>query len=215
MNLYNFSYGYIFLAFIALASCGTKSEYHKVVEKELATGERHDSIFLGFHFGMIDKDFFDSCTALNKERKLYQSGRGVNVSFQMELLDQPVEVDFFPNFYQGKIYEMETSYRYVNWAPWWKDLYAEKLKYRLLAIYEKTYGEGFLEIKSTDDKVAYVKVDGNRRISIYQKDDQLVRVIFTDLTKEKLAEKDKSKLANNKQKDEVKPIWFDKVIPKK
>lgn len=215
MNRYNFSYGLILLVFVALSACGGGSEYRRMVEKELATGERHDSIFLGFHLGMYDKDFFDGCTALNKERKLYQSGRGINVSFQMDLLGQPVEVDFFPNFYQGKIYEMETSYRYVNWAPWNKELHVDKLLYRLLAVYEKTYGAGFIEIKSPTDKVAYVKVDGNRRISIYPKEEQVVRIIFTDLTVEEIAEKEKAKLANNKEKDKVKPIWFDKVIPKK
>jgi len=215
MNLYKFSYTIIFLTFLGLFACGEGSQYKRVVKAELASGERHDSIFLGFHFGMANKDFFDSCTELNKQRLIYQSGRGINVSFQMDLLEEPVEVDFFPNFYEGVIYEMETAYRYVNWSPWKKDLTGDKLKYRLLAVYEKTYGEGFMEIASADGKIAYVKVDGNRRISIYQLDEQVVRIIFTNLLVEDAAEEERKKLANNKPKGETQPVWFDKVIPKK
>ncbi len=205
MTFKQFTYVLVLIGFIGIWACGTKSEYRKIVERELASGERHDNIFMGFHIGMPEKVFYDSCTALNKRRLVYQGARDVTVSFKMDILDKEVDVYFFPNFHEKKIYEMEVSYSYYGWSPWRKELSAEKLMFRLLAIYEKTYGEGFIEIKSPQDRVAYVKVDGNRRISIYEKDDQTVRVIFTDLRVEKIAEKNKPKVVANAKN---KPIWW-------
>lgn len=211
MTLKQFTYSILIMAFLGIWACGPKSEYHRIVEKELASGERNDSIFMGFHIGMPEKTFYDSCTALNKRRLVYQGSRNVSVNFKMDILDKPVDVHFFPNFHDKKIYEMEVTYNYFGWSPWRKELGSEKLMYRLLAIYEKTYGEGFLEIKSPDDRVAYVKVDGNRRISIYAKDDQLVRVIFTDLPIEKVVDKNNPKIAANAENT---PIWWDKMTKK-
>lgn len=209
MTLKQFNYIFIIAAFLGMWACQNKSEYHKLVDKELATGERHDSIFMGFHLGMPEKIFYDSCTALNKRRLVYQGSKDVTVNFKMDILGKEVDVHFFPNFHEHKIYEMEVSYNYYGWSPFHKEMNSEKLLYRLLAIYEKTYGGGFLEIKSSQDRVAYVKVDGNRRISIYVKDDQTVRVIFTDLLLEDIAEKNNPKMATNAKNM---PVWWkDKV----
>lgn len=193
-------------ALIGLAACGNKHEYHKIVEKELAKGERYDSVFLGFYLGMPKKDFYDKCWNLNKQGLMRQGAENTSVNFQMDMLGKKTSVDFYPTFYQDKAYEMVVMYQHPAWAPWNKDLWAEPLLYRVLAIYEKTYGEGFIEIKHSKLGTAHVKVDGNRRISIYKKDDQRVRAVFTDLLVEKEAEKNVPKVA---EKVANKPLWFE------
>jgi hypothetical protein len=54
---------------IGLASCGSSDirEYEKLVDKELASNKRYDSIFLGIYLGMTNKDFYQHCWDLNKQ----------------------------------------------------------------------------------------------------------------------------------------------------
>jgi hypothetical protein len=56
----------------------------------------------------------------------------------------------------------------------------------LVKWYEKTYGKGFIEVRHPLHGTAFVKVDGNRRISIFKESDLYVWAVFTDL----LAKKD-------------------------
>lgn len=191
---------------IGLGACGNSHEYHKIVEKELATGVRYDSVFLGFYLGMPKKDFYDRCWKLNKQGLMRQGAENMSVSFEMDIVGNKSTIDFYPTFHKDIAYEMVVMYRHNAWAPWNKDLWAEPLMYRILAIYEKTYGEGFIEIKHSKLGSAFVKVDGNRRISIYQKDDQRVRAVFTDLLVEEEAEKNIPKVA---EKVANQPLWFE------
>jgi hypothetical protein len=209
MNLYKFSYLFTLLLFLGFLACDSGSNYRQLVKEELASGERHDSIFLGFYLGMPNKDFFDRCWNLNKEGLVRQGNQNTTVNFQMDILGEKTDVDFYPDFYQDKIYQMKVTYKYWGWSPWLKHLNSEALMYRLLAIYEKSFGGEFMEIKSPDNRIAFVKVDGNRRISIYQKDEHKVRVIFTDLILEKMVKKNKPQLATNKE--EQVPVWWDKL----
>jgi len=54
-------------------------------------------------------------------------------------------------------------------------------------LYKKWYSDGnpFLLIKDEKKGTIYVKVDGNRRITIGKYDDMMVKVDYTDLLVEK------------------------------
>ena len=60
------------------------------------------------------------------------------------------------------------------------------LKNEVLRLYKKWYGENnFVELKDSIRGSIYVKVDGNRRITIGRYDDIHIKVDYTDLLIEK------------------------------
>ena len=174
----------LFLGLIAITlSCQKKSEYHKLVEKELASGLRHDSLFFGIYLGMSSRDFYAHCWKLNKQGLIRQGAGNTSVYHQIKDFDYPAGMDFYPTFYEGKIVEMPLIFAYDGWAPWNKHLHAKHLKVEVLALMKKWYGPDFIEVKKPGPfgGNAFVKVDGNRRISIYEMDDSRVMVNFVDL----------------------------------
>lgn len=146
-----------------------------------------DSLFLGMYLGMDKKDFFDHCTALNKQKIIVQGGGGTtNVEYRMkEEFDSEVVMRFFPTFVDEKIFEMPVIYSYDAWAPWNKQFWSEVLLEEITELYKTWYGTDFQLIKHPVQGKVYVKIDGKRRINIFIKDEQFVQVVFTDLKVEK------------------------------
>ena len=167
-------------------SCQPKSEYHQLIEQELASGERHDSLFLGIYLGMSSKAFFDHCWQLNKQNILDQGG-GVSVRYELkDELKAPATANFYPTFYQDTIREMPITFVYDAWAPWNEEFSADSLQLDVVKLMEKWHGGGFIEIKHPTGGVAHVKVDGNRRITVFKVPlrNKEVKAVFTDLTRE-------------------------------
>ena len=102
-------------------------------------------------------------------------------------------MNFYPDFYEDKIFSMRVSYEYDAWSPWNKQQYADSLLPKVLNMYRKWYpaGNDFIKITNKERGTIYVKVDGNRRITIGRFDDRYVKVDYTDLLVE---EKVKQKL---------------------
>jgi len=94
-------------------------------------------------------------------------------------------MDFYPKFNQGKIYEMPVSFKYKGWTPWNKTLSSDKLQEDVQKWYEKIYGSGFIKVAHPLHGKAYVKINGNRRITIFKQDDLHVWALFTDMTVKK------------------------------
>jgi hypothetical protein len=80
---------------------------------------------------------------------------------------------------------MPVRFVYNGWAPWNKKLSSDSLEMDVLNWYEKVYGDGFLKVEHPKRGIAYVKVNGNRRISIFKEDDMYVWAVFTDMMVEK------------------------------
>ena len=152
-------------------------------ERELASGVRYDSLFFGFQLGMPADSFYASCWKLNKQGLIHEGASNTAVHYDLPNFKHPAGMDFYPGFHEGQIAEMPLLFAYDSWAPWNKDLTADSLKMEVLPLMEEWFGEGFLEIKNPkpSGSSAYVKVDGNRRISIYNKLDQAVKVDIVDL----------------------------------
>ncbi|MBK5269422.1 MAG: hypothetical protein JJE22_00280, partial [Bacteroidia bacterium] len=74
-----------------------------------------------------------------------------------------------------------------GWAPWNKHMYADSLLPDVLNLYKKWYsgGNSFIQIDDKEKGTIYVKVDGNRRITIGKYDDMIVKIDFTDMLVEK------------------------------
>lgn len=165
-----------------LSSC--TSDYEKRVNEELASGERYDSLFLGISFGMTSKEFYQHCWELNNEGLLVEGNGNSTVQYNIDDFKQPAELNFYPDFHEDKIFQMPTTFSYKAYAPWNKALSADSLQLEVLAMMQKWYGEDFIKVESKDRGTAYVRVDGNRRITIYKPDETDIHVLFTDLSVE-------------------------------
>jgi hypothetical protein len=175
----------IVIALLFCIGCNSKSEYIKMEERELSKGIRHDSLFLGLKLGMTSKEFYSKCWELNKKGLVTDGSGNTAVLYKLNDLKYPGYINFYPEFYNDRIYSMPATFQYDGWAPWNRQLFSDSLHLDVVRLMEKWYGKGFVKITHSKKGDAYAKVDGNRRISIVKKDERLVNVVFTDLFVEK------------------------------
>jgi hypothetical protein len=90
-------------------------------------------------------------------------------------------MNFYPTFTEGKITEMPVRFKYNGWAPWNKKLSSDSLQLDVLNWYIIMYGDGFMEVEHPTRGKAYVKLDGNRRITLFKSDDMHVWAVYTDM----------------------------------
>lgn len=193
----------VFICFLLIAflitSCtdnGLK-HYETLMKNELASGKRSDTLFFGIYFGMTGKQFFAHCWELNRKGIFTDGVNNMYVLYKLKnnQLKHPASMNFYPDFYQNKIYKMRVNFQYDGWAPWNKKLYADSLLPDVLRLYKTWYNKGnpFVEINDKEKGTLYVKVDGNRRITIARYDDMLVKVDYTDLLIEQRMKKENAK----------------------
>ena len=191
------------IIFSGLLLTGCKSEYEQLVERELASGERHDSLFFGLYLGMTADSFYKHCWELNKTKKFKQGQFNTSVEYTMDELEYPAVMNFYPTFNDvGVVAEMPVMFNYKGWAPWNKKLWADSLVLQVKDLMEKWYGPGFIEMKHPEKGTRYVKVDGNRRIILWAVDEQYVKALYSDLTRiKKESEKDTRKRSSKSAKE--------------
>ena len=177
---------FCFFSILFFISC--QSEYTKYVESELDKGLINDSLIFGMRMGQTRKDFFRICWDLNKAQ-IITNGEGMNAKY-VEKLDSTKDKTlqktmlFYGIFDQTDTMRgMNIKYRYDSWAPWNKDRHSSVLLNEMKEYYRTNYkGNEFLEIDLEGIKYkAYVKIDGNRQILMYQKDDKDIAVKIEDL----------------------------------
>ena len=175
---------FIMSALLVGASSPGKKYEHRL-KRELASGIRYDSLFMGISFGMTESEFFDQCWTLNKENRVKQGTSNMSVEYAVQKeLKYPATMNFYPVFEDGEIVEMPVRFIYNGWAPWNKDLSATNLAEDVKRWYKDIYGKGFISITHSKKGKAYTKIDGNRRITIYVENDLYVWAIFTDMLSE-------------------------------
>ncbi|MCO6480862.1 MAG: hypothetical protein J5I94_29740 [Phaeodactylibacter sp.] len=178
----------LWFAVASLVSC--KSEYQQYVEEELASGITQDSLIFGMRMGQTKKEFFTACWELNKQ-KLISEGTGNTTARYITGRDssgnttpQSKDMLFYGIFDENDIMRgMDISYSYLNWAPWNRGRQSDSLLQHLAREYLRGYpGNGFIEIYIDGlEHPALVKVDGNRQILMYPKNDKDVVVKIEDL----------------------------------
>ncbi|NBC02402.1 MAG: hypothetical protein GVY20_01720 [Bacteroidetes bacterium] len=170
-------------SFLVHCNSQSKSEYQLEVEKEMAKGVRNDSLFLGYHFGMTQKEFYEHSWKLNKE-ELIRNGTGAEILQTVNDLKAPADKIFYPEFKDEKIVEMPVTYSYHGWSPWNRHLWADSLKLDLKRYLEDKYNISFkvIENPSSGQKVFY-QISANKEIRISEVDQSKVRVRYIDLTK--------------------------------
>ncbi|MEO6720142.1 MAG: hypothetical protein ABIN67_07235 [Ferruginibacter sp.] len=197
MMRFNNKHYIYFLAIVLIFTWGCSSsgseQYGKLVKKELARGKRVDSLFLGMRFGMTSKEFYGHCWELNKKGLLTDGNNNTAVLYKIDKeLKYPASMTFYPDFYENKIAVMRVSFQYNAWAPWNKGQFSDSLLPDVVKMYEKWYhaGNNFIKITDKTKGTIYVKVDGNRRITIGIFNDMVVKVDYTDLLVEQKVKKE-------------------------
>lgn len=183
------------LLWLITTSCDNRSKYQKWLDQELATGERHDSLFYGIYLGMNTKDFFQLCYQKNQDSIFFQGDAAVKYYMKDEL-PLPATMNFYPEFQDKKIIEMPVRITYDAWAPWNKRTFADSLQIDIKNLFEKWYGSGFVRTSHPKHGVAFVKIDGNRRIIIVKEDDRTAKALFTDMSVKKKEEVPLEPLSN-------------------
>lgn len=182
-------YSLLFLL-MAFTGCGQSNmkRYHALVKKELKSNKQVNDIFFGISLGMTSKNFYLHCWNMNKKGLFTDGESNTSVLYKLERneLQHPADMNFYPEFRNGKIYKMGVTFQYAGWAPWNKKLDSDDLLPDVLKLYEKWYPEGNPFITITDEKrgTIYVKVDANRRIILGRYDDVQVKADYTDLSVE-------------------------------
>lgn len=176
----------IVISGIIISGCSPRAKYERRLKHELASGVRYDSLFLGLYFGMPEKVFYVHCWNLNHKGMIKQGESNTTAEYELkDELKYPAVMDFYPKFNQGKISEMPVSFKYKGWTPWNKTFSSDNLQNELQKWYEKVYGNGFIKVKHPLHGTAYVKIDGNRRITIFKENDLRVWAVFTDMSVKK------------------------------
>lgn len=171
----------LFLSFNFL-SCNQQTEYERLVQKELDSGQRYDSLFLGYELGMKRQEFFDHSWELNQQNKITGD---TQVRYKLNQLSKNATMTFYPEFKNDRIIRLPAEVSFDSWAIWNRELYADSLIVELIDMFEDMYGPGFIRTLHPElNKEAWIKVDGNRRISVYEHDNMKARVEFLDLTAE-------------------------------
>lgn len=179
----------IWILLIGLALFGCGSDYTKLVNREADKGIRQDTLLFGMTFGYTLPEFFDRCWQLNQEKKVTQGPNNREVQYVMTsgkpdenltAINMLFYGTFDPN---GIMTGMDMEFSYRAWSLWNEDYQAQnlfpKVRDSLMVWFP---GNGFVPIEQEEPiKDAYVKVDGNRQILAYVKDNKNVTVKIEDL----------------------------------
>lgn len=181
-------YLYLFSAGVStwLSGCSKSNEYYAILEEEVGSGMRYDSLFYGLHFNMTSPQFYDHCFEMNQQGIFFQNNMNAEVQIVFnEEFEYPVVFNFFPNLEKSLIQELRGHFYYKNWNGFNKKFSAGNLQLELVTTMEKWYGgRPFIKVSHPQEFIgdAYVKIDGNRRITLYNNiDSRKVEVWYTDL----------------------------------
>ncbi len=180
-------FGSIVLFGLTFMSC--QSEYTRTVNREAKKGAVKDSLILGMSLGDTKQEFFDKCWQLNNKGLVSQGPNNQSVQYILSSKGTDknltaINMLFYGNFDKhDTMIGLDMEFFYKAWAPWNDQYMGEKL----LPVLKDTLmnwfpGNEFIPVKVDKiDKETYVKVDGNRQIVAYVKDQKEVIVKIEDL----------------------------------
>lgn len=170
----------LFSFLIVISACEKKSEYEQWVQNEMNKEVRNDTLFLGYELNMEREDFLDHSWDLNQKKIITGT---TQIEYSLEELSSDATMVFYPRFYNDKLVRMPVEISFNAWAIWNRELHSDHLINELVQYYEELFGAGFIYTTIPDlNREAWTKIDGNRRILIYPKDDMVARVEFLDLS---------------------------------
>ena len=90
-------------------------------------------------------------------------------------------MDFYPNFYKNKVFQMPVEFQYIGWSPGIQSVSYDSLELDVLNQIKAWYGPDVMKVEKSPGHHAWVWVHGNRRILLTKMNDQTAKVVFTDL----------------------------------
>lgn len=172
---------------VLLTAC--KSEYTKMVEAGLASGQAVDTLIFDMPIGLAKKEFYATCWELNRQRLISQGSGNSMAKYAHKIVNSEGDSSLVYMLFYGifdkddKMRGMDMEYKYSAWSPWIEWAQPDFLTTDLVAFYEHHYpGNSFINIPMPEPVgEAYVKIDGAREILIYPSGDQEVVVKIQDL----------------------------------
>lgn len=190
MNKLNSVFAFvILLSVISLWSC--EKSYQDILEEELESGVRYDSLFLGISMDMNRKSFYTHCWDLNNRGIVINGPSNLSVEYRLKNeLKEPGYLRFYPKFEGDQISVMDVEFGYLDWAPWNQKLQVDSLMADVTGLLEKWYGNrDFIYLEDQEGRKVWVKLDGNRRIRLWKKDLRRIQGDITDMTEVKEVKK--------------------------
>ncbi|MGB5273207.1 MAG: hypothetical protein WBN39_04060 [Flavobacteriaceae bacterium] len=180
----------LFLLSLMIVFIGcSRSKYDQLVKAEMAKGIVNDSLMLGMKLGQTQKEFFDKCWKLNRE-KIVTNGPDGFVMYELPVKKENGKGDaitmlFYGIFNEDKIMTgMNFQFYYESWSLWNKSLQSDRLIPEVKSRFMEWYpGNDFIKVElKNDEGEIFVKVDGIRRITIKPLDDnRVVKAQIDDL----------------------------------
>ncbi|MBK8554840.1 MAG: hypothetical protein IPL65_03280 [Lewinellaceae bacterium] len=178
MMKHNLILNLVVVLMLGLSAC--QPDFKDMVEKEKATGIRNDSLFLGYHFGMSQDSFYKHSFHLNQQGVVTNGPENNSVLYAISGYDHPIDMNFYPDFEDRKIYKMLVLFNYNAWAPWNKQLFTKNLLPHVLDLLSKWYGKELIKYKDDKGLPFWAVADGNRMIKVIVQNERLIRVNIID-----------------------------------
>lgn len=165
-----------------------ESEYSRTVKKELESGERYDSLFLTFQFGDQRREFFSKGWIQNSEGLIKQGPQNKNVEYMLGESKpgiSPIRMLFYPRFTEDdQLHIMDLSFQYLTWSPTTDKFNSDKLVPIVQDTLMNWYGGNpFIQVRGEEGQEdIWVKIDGNRQISLSISDIQTLEGKIEDLS---------------------------------
>jgi hypothetical protein len=175
------------ILFVLVDGCVQPAD-KKSAKAELTKGIRNDSLLLGIRFGDTQKEFREKCLALNKKH-LTTEGPGYAVRYLVydSLVHRSptsIQLLFVPGFDEKELLtDMDLKFSYLGWAPWNRRFQSDSLENKVIDLLMHWYGGNRFVTVHTEDGPVPVKVDGNRRMLMYEDAPQNVIVRIQDMSR--------------------------------
>ena len=173
-------------------ACEIESEYSKLLKKELKSGKSFNDLVLGLKIGQTKDDFFEICADLNKKKLITSGARNLYPEYILYPKDsvengKKIRMSFMGIFDNDRIMKgMDIRFNYYSWIAWREEYNSANLINEIKDTLQLWYpGNNFIEIDlklDSKNNLAYVKVDGNRQITMYKIDGRDVAVIIEDVS---------------------------------
>ena len=179
---------WIMIIWLCVSCQQSPEEAYKQLEKqELSKNQRYDSLFFGIHFQMTRKNFREYCFDKHLEGRFKQGGMKSGIWVESKLptgMKFPAAINFYPEFENDKITKMNAAIYYDNSYQNDRSLAKDSLLLDVLNLLDNWYGGNHVKIKSPFfyKEDVYVKINGNRRITIYPDlVGQMINLWYVDL----------------------------------
>jgi hypothetical protein len=173
-------------------ACEVESEYSKLLKKELKSGKSFNDLVLGLKIGQTKDDFYKICADLNKKKLITSGARSLYPEYILYPKDsvengKKIRMSFMGIFDDDRIMKgMDIRFNYYSWIAWREEYNSDNLINEIKDTLQLWYpGNNFIEIDlklDSKNNFAYVKIDGNRQITMYKIDGRDVAVIIEDLS---------------------------------